>query len=117
MNALFNVLSLPALVSFLDSMEYLPAQASLKVQPKTEGIHLYIQWFPLCDCPCSEILIGIPSHSDNPKVSSMIPKANKPIALSHVQLLATPWTAAHQAPPSMGFSRQEYWSGVPLPSI
>ena len=35
---------------------------------------------------------------------------------SHVRLLATPWTAAHQAPPSMGFSRQEYWSGVPLPS-
>ena len=32
--------------------------------------------------------------------------------LSLVQLLATPWTAAHQAPPSMGFSRQEYWSGV-----
>ena len=30
--------------------------------------------------------------------------------------LATPWTAAHQAPPSMGFSRQEYWNGVPLPS-
>ena len=37
-------------------------------------------------------------------------------SLSCVQLLATPWTAAHQAPPSMGFSRQEYWSGVPLPS-
>ncbi len=36
--------------------------------------------------------------------------------LSHVWLLVTPWTAAHQAPPSMGFSRQEYWSGVPLPS-
>ena len=36
--------------------------------------------------------------------------------LSRVQLLATPWIAAHQAPPSMGFSRQEYWSGVPLPS-
>ena len=34
--------------------------------------------------------------------------------LSRVQLLATPWTAAYQAPPSMGFSRQEYWSGVPL---
>ena len=32
--------------------------------------------------------------------------------LSRVQLLATPWTAAHQAPPSMGFSRQEYWSGL-----
>ena len=36
--------------------------------------------------------------------------------LSHVWLLATPWTTAYQAPPSMGFSRQEYWNGVPLPS-
>ena len=36
-------------------------------------------------------------------------------SLSHVWLLATPRTAAYQAPPSMGFSRQEYWSGVPLP--
>ena len=35
---------------------------------------------------------------------------------SRVQLCATPWTAAYQAPLSMGFSRQEYWSGVPLPS-
>ena len=35
-------------------------------------------------------------------------------SLSRVRLLATPWTAAHHAPPSMGFSRQEYWSGVPL---
>ena len=34
---------------------------------------------------------------------------------SRVRLLATPWTAAYQAPPPMGFSRQEYWSGVPLP--
>ena len=33
-----------------------------------------------------------------------------------VRLFATPWTAAHQGPLSMGFSRQEYWSGVPLPS-
>jgi len=38
-------------------------------------------------------------------------------SLSCVQLLATQWTAAHQAPPSIGFSRQEYWSGVPLPSL
>ena len=37
-------------------------------------------------------------------------------SLSRVRLLATPWTAAYQAPPSMGFSRQEYWSGVSLPS-
>ena len=37
-------------------------------------------------------------------------------SLGHVPLLVTPWTAAYQAPLSMGFSRQEYWSGVPLPS-
>ena len=37
-------------------------------------------------------------------------------SLSCAQLLVTPWTAAYQAPPSIGFSRQEYWSGVPLPS-
>ena len=37
-------------------------------------------------------------------------------SLSHVWILVTPWTAAHQAPLSMGFSRQECWSGVPLPS-
>ena len=37
-------------------------------------------------------------------------------SLSRVWLFVTPWTAAHQAPPSMGFSRQEYWSGLPFPS-
>ena len=37
-------------------------------------------------------------------------------SLSHVQLFATPWTIAHQAPQSMEFSRQEYWSGLPFPS-
>ena len=37
-------------------------------------------------------------------------------SLSRVRLFATPWTVAYQAPPSMGFSRQEYWSGLPIPS-
>ena len=37
-------------------------------------------------------------------------------SLSRDRLMGTPWTVAHQAPPSMGFSRQEYWSGLPLPS-
>ena len=37
-------------------------------------------------------------------------------SLSRIRLLATPWTAAYQTPPSVGFSRQEFWSGVPLPS-
>ena len=36
--------------------------------------------------------------------------------LSHVQIFATPWTVAHQAPLFMGFPRQEYWSGLPFPS-
>ena len=37
-------------------------------------------------------------------------------SLSRVRLFETPWTVAHQAPPSMGFSKQEYWSGLPFPS-
>ena len=37
-------------------------------------------------------------------------------SLNHVRFFATPWTVAHQASPSMGFSRQEYWSGLPVPS-
>ena len=37
-------------------------------------------------------------------------------SFSCVRLFATPWTVAHQAPPSMGYSRQEYWSGLPFPS-
>ena len=43
-------------------------------------------------------------------------KTMKVKSLSRVQLFATPWTAAYQAPLSMGFSRQEYWSGLPFPS-
>ena len=41
-------------------------------------------------------------------------KSESKVSLSRVRPSATPWTAAYQAPPSMGFSRQEYWSGVPL---
>ena len=48
--------------------------------------------------------------------SSVLKWKVKVKSLSRVRLLATPWTAAYQAPPSMGFSRQEFWSGVPLPS-
>ena len=43
-------------------------------------------------------------------------KSESEVAQWYPTLLATPWTVAYQAPPSMGFSRQEYWSGVPLPS-
>ena len=44
-------------------------------------------------------------------------KWKKVKSLSCVRLFATPWTVAYQAPPSMGFSRQEYWSGLPFPSL
>ena len=45
------------------------------------------------------------------------PKERKKVkSLSRVQLFVTPWTIAYQAPPSMGFSRQEYWSRLPFPS-
>ena len=43
-------------------------------------------------------------------------KVEKVKSLSHVRLFATLWKVAYQAPPSMGFSRQEYWSGLPFPS-
>ena len=51
-----------------------------------------------------------------PCLKSWLWKWRKVNWLSHVWLFATPWTVAYQAPPSMGFSRQEYWSGLPLPS-
>ena len=43
--------------------------------------------------------------------------ANEMKSLSHAQLFANPWTVAYQAPQSTGFSRQEYWSGLPFPSL
>ena len=49
-------------------------------------------------------------------ISGHLGKKVKVKSLSRVQLFATLWTVAHQAPPSMGFSRQEYWSGLPFPS-
>ena len=45
-----------------------------------------------------------------------VPTKVKVKSLSHVRLFETPWTVAYQAPPSMGFSKQEYWSGLPFPS-
>ena len=58
-------------------------------------------------------------HAETNNTITEIKNTSLPLLLSRfsrVQLLATPWTAAYQAPPFMGFSKQEYWSGVPLPS-
>jgi len=49
-------------------------------------------------------------------VFSVVKGKGKVKSLSRVRLFATPWTIAYQASPSMGFSRQEYWSGLPFPS-
>ena len=46
----------------------------------------------------------------------IVKERKKVKSLSRVRLFATPWTVAYQAPLSMGFSRQEYWSGLPFPS-
>ena len=61
-------------------------------------------WFETSTSKC---LFGNCTHSD---------KSLLTCHFSHVRLFATPWTVAHQAPLSMGFSRQEYWSGLPFPS-
>ena len=72
---------------------------------------------------CSQILYPL-SHQGHPRTLEWVAISFsnawkwkvKGKSLSCVRLLATPWTAAYQAPLSMGFSRQEYWSGLPLPS-
>ena len=82
----------------------------------------------LCPTPCDPI-VGSPPGSPVPGILQArtlewgaISFSNawkwkvKVKSLSHVRLLATPWTAAYQAPLPMGFSRQEYWSGLLLPS-
>ena len=55
-------------------------------------------------------------YSEYTNTTSPLSLKVKVKSLSRVRLFATPWTIAYQAPPSMGFSRQEYWSGLPFPS-
>ena len=68
-----------------------------------------------------KVLSGSLSISSSQFLILVFPKvsfrdASEVKSLSHVQLFVTPWTVAHQTPPSMGFSRQESWSGLPFPS-
>ena len=64
-----------------------------------------------------KIVMGWKETLESPLDCKEIKVKVKMKSLSRVRLLATSWTAAYQAPLSMGFSRQEYWSGVPLPSL
>ena len=98
------------------------------LQPKIEKLYAAAKSLQSCPTLCNPI-DGSPPNSPVPGIFQArtlewvaIAFSNawkwkvKVKSLSHVQLFMTPWTAAYQAPPSMGFSRQEYWSGVPLPS-
>ena len=65
--------------------------------------------------PVSGTLINV-SYSTHSFVSATLLTLSEVKWLSHVQLFVTPWTVAYQAPPSMGFSRQEYWNELSFPS-
>ena len=77
-------------------------------------------WTMACQAPLSmgfsrqEHWSGLPFPS--PAIKYEVSEGSEVKLLSRVRLFATPWTVTSQAPPSMGFSRQEYWSGVPFPS-
>ena len=58
---------------------------------------------------------SLPGSSVHGILQARILETSSMKLLSHVRFFVTPWTVAHQAPPSMGFSRQEYWSGLPFP--
>ena len=84
-----------------------------------------LQWLPtLCDpidssppgSPVPGILQARTLEWDAISFSNAWKWKVKVKSLSHVRLFPTPWTVAYQAPPSMGFSKQEFWSGLPLPS-
>ena len=100
MSLFFNMLSAAAAAKSLQSCPTLcdPMDGSPPGSPRP------------CDSPGKNTGVGCLSFSNAGKWKVKVK------LLSHVWLLATPWTAAHQAPPCLGFSRQEHWSGLPFPS-
>ena len=79
-----------------------PCQSTMAVKQKEE-LNLS---FKLRASVLAQLVKTLPTMQEKVKVKSLSP----------VRLFATPWTVAYQAPPSMGFSRQEYWSGLPFSS-
>ena len=71
--------------------------------------------YSVCSCVLKSLLLKLNCfYGETPTFP--LKERKKVKSLSCVQLFVTPWTIAYQVPPSMGFSRQEYWSGLPLPS-
>ena len=71
---------------------------------------------PRANCGSNHELLNAKFRLKLKKVGKTTRPFSSVQSLSLVRLFVTPWTAAYQAPPTMGFSRQEYWSGLPLPS-
>ena len=117
-------------LTLLPGLQHRPSGATVLHLPPCVSPHWFNQRKPvakslqscltLCD-PRDGSPPRLPSPWDSPGKNTGVGchflQCVKVKSLSCVRLFATPWTAAHQAPLSMGFSRQEYWSGVPLPSL
>ena len=110
-----------------DLIQFLSCTSLVKVDPfplHSHSAKLLQSYLTLCDpidgsppvSPAPEILQARTLEWVAISFSNAWKWKVKVKSLSHVRLIATPWTAAFQAPLSMGFSRQEYWSGLPLPS-
>ena len=96
--------------------------SDLPTETGREGCYLprYLPFKGMAPRSCEKDILGPradrwPSHFQKDLYTSQKEKV-KVKSLSLVWLFVTPWTVAHQAPPSMGFTRQEYWSGLPFPS-
>ena len=84
--------------------------------PPGSSVHGILQARILEGVAISSLRGSSPSLAVFPVTASLATSKVKVKSLSHVWLFVTSWTVAYQAPPSMGFSRQEYWSGWPFPS-
>ena len=97
------------------SPAFLMMHSAYKLNKQGENIQLWLALFPIWNqsmIPCPVLTAASwPAYRLLRRQVKVKVKS-----ISHVQLLEAPWTAAYQIPPSIGFSRQEYWSGLPLPS-
>jgi len=84
------------------------------IKQKLPSVGIYLVWLLLLPCKRRKPLHSLvcPQHRAGDKKELLLMLSS----FSRVRLCATPWTAAHQALPTLGFSRQKHWSGLPFPS-